>query len=105
MRLFGMRYVVGAVLAAAFMVLIAALTLPGDRWAIGIVVPDAGDLAGYAMAASTFLALARTFRSGGHIRVNLVLLSIGPRAYGLECWCLLVLGAIGPSSLPSQSSS
>jgi TRAP-type C4-dicarboxylate transport system permease small subunit len=97
MRLLGKLYAAGAVLAAVFMVLIAALTLSQVVGrAIGVVVPDAGDLAGYAMAAATFLALAHTFRSGGHIRVNLVLAHVGPRLrYGLECWCLLVLATIG----------
>src|SRR5215203_822449 len=97
MRLLGKLYAAGAVLAAVFMVLIAALTLAQVVGrAIGVVVPDAGDLAGYAMAAATFLALAHTFRSGGHIRVNLLLIHV-PRAVrrALECWCLAFLAVIG----------
>jgi TRAP-type C4-dicarboxylate transport system permease small subunit len=97
MRLLDRLYAAGAVLAAAFMVLIAALTLAQVIGRlIGVLVPDAGDLAGYAMAASIFLALAHTFRSGGHIRVNLLLTHVGLRLrHALECWCLAVLAAIG----------
>lgn len=97
MRLLDKLYAAGAVLAAVFMVLIAALTLAQVVGrAIGVVVPDAGDLAGYAMAAATFLALAHTFRSGGHIRVNLLLIHVPHRLrHLLECWCLAFLALVG----------
>ncbi len=39
----------------------------------GFIVPSAEDFAGYALAASTFLGLAYTFREGGHIRVTLLI--------------------------------
>ena len=108
MRLLGKLYAAGAVLAAVFMVLIAALTLSQVVGrAIGIVVPDAGDLAGYAMAAATFLALAHTFRSGGHIRVNLVLAHVGT-AFALRSRMLVPRSfwrRSEPSSPPSRSSS
>lgn len=79
------------------MVLIAALTLTGvGGRMLGVVVPDAGELAGYAMAASIFLALAHTFHSGGHIRVNLLLTHVGPRPrHALECWCLAFFAVVG----------
>jgi TRAP-type C4-dicarboxylate transport system permease small subunit len=97
MRFLDKLYAAGAALAAVFLVLIAALTLSQVIGrAIGVVVPDAGDLAGYAMAASIFLALAHTFRSGGHIRVNLLLIHVPRRLrHALECWCLALLTAIG----------
>ena len=90
-------YAGGAVLAAVFMVLIAALTLfQVVGRLLGAAVPDAGELAGYAMAASIFLALAHTFRTGGHIRVNLLLTHVRPSLRrALEYWCLAVLAAIG----------
>lgn len=44
----------------------------------GIIVPSAGDFAGYALAASTFLGLAYTFKEGGHIRVTLVIQRFSP---------------------------
>jgi TRAP-type C4-dicarboxylate transport system permease small subunit len=97
MRFLDKLYAAGAVLAAIALVLIAALTLSQVIGrVIGVLIPDAGDLAGYAMAASIFLALAHTFRSGGHIRVNLLLAHVGPRLrHALECWCLIVLAVIG----------
>lgn len=97
MRYLDKLYAAGAALAAVFMVLIALLTLAQVVGrAIGVVVPDAGDLAGYAMAAATFLALAHTFRSGGHIRVNLLLIHTPHRVrHALECWCLAFLALVG----------
>ncbi len=90
-------YAAGAVLAAVFMVLIAAITLLQVLGRmLGLAVPDAGEIAGYAMAASIFLALAHTFHSGGHIRVNLLLTHVGPRLRrALEYWCLAFLALVG----------
>lgn len=90
-------YAGGAVLAAVFMVAIAALTLfqVAGRL-LGAAVPDAGELAGYAMAAAIFLSLAHTFRSGGHIRVNLLLTHVRPGLRrALEYWCLALLAVLG----------
>jgi TRAP-type C4-dicarboxylate transport system permease small subunit len=90
-------YAGGAVLAAVFMVAIAALTLfQVVGRLLGAAVPDAGELAGYAMAAAIFLALAHTFRTGGHIRVNLLLARAPKRLRrGLEYWCLALLSVLG----------
>lgn len=49
------------------------------RW-FGVVIPSSGDIAGYLLAASSFLALAYSFRSGSHIRVSLFLQKLNPRA-------------------------
>lgn len=90
-------YTAGAVLAAVFMVLIAAITLfqVAGR-TLGAAVPDAGELAGYAMAAAIFLSLAHTFRTGGHIRVNLLLMHVRPGwRRVLEYWCLAVFAVTG----------
>ena len=58
---------------------------------IGLVVPWTAEFAGYAMAASTFLALASTFNSGGHIRVDLLLSHLPGRARrGAEILSLLL---------------
>ena len=90
-------YAAGAALAGVFMVLIAAMTLGQVIGRLlGARVPDAGELAGYAMAAAIFLSLAHTFRRGGHIRVNLLLAHVRPGARrALEYWCLAVLAALG----------
>jgi len=97
LRLLDKLYAAGGVLAAILMVLIAALTLAQVVGRlVGIVVPDAGELAGYAMAGATFLALAPTFRSGGHIRVNLLLAHVRPGLRrALEIWCLAFLTLVG----------
>jgi hypothetical protein len=97
MRFLDKVYAAGIILAAIFMVLIAGLTLAQVIGRLfGIVIPDAGDIAGYCMAGATFLALAHTFRSGGHIRVNLLLTHVprGTRRV-LEVWCVLFLCVVG----------
>jgi TRAP-type C4-dicarboxylate transport system permease small subunit len=56
---------------------------------LGVLVPGADDLAGYALMGSTFLALASTLRAGGHIRVTLLVRHASPRQrQALELWCL-----------------
>lgn len=83
-------YAAGAILAAICMVLIALLTLAQVVGRVlGVLVLDAGDFAGFAMAGSIFFALAHTLRTGGHIRVNLLLTRLSPRVRrGFEVWCL-----------------
>ena len=85
-------YAAGATLAAICMILIAALTLAQiiGRM-IGVLIIDAGDIAGFAMAGSIFFALAHTLRTGGHIRVNLLLTRLHGRVRKVaEFWCLAV---------------
>ena len=41
------------------------------RW-FHIIIPSTEDFSGYFLAAATFLALAYTFKSGGHIRVTIL---------------------------------
>lgn len=86
----------GAVLAAICLVLIALLTLTQVVGrAIGVLILDAGEIAGYAMAASIFLALAYTLREGGHIRVGLLLTHVNPQFRRvLEIWCLLAFSVL-----------
>lgn len=86
----------GAVLAAICLVLIALLTLAQVLGrVIGVMIVDAGAIAGYAMAASIFLALAYTLREGGHIRVGLLLTHVNPKIRRvLEIWCLLAFSVL-----------
>ncbi|MCP4207518.1 MAG: TRAP transporter small permease [Shimia sp.] len=42
-------------------------------------IPSYADFAGFMLAGATFLAMAYTLRSGGHIRVNLVVQNLSPR--------------------------
>lgn len=41
--------------------------------AIGLAVPSYTDFSGFLLVGASFLALAATFRAGGHIRVSLIL--------------------------------
>lgn len=57
---------------------------------LGIIVPSATELAAYAMAASTFLALANVLRAGHHIRVHLLIEKLPRRARRLlDLWTSL----------------
>ncbi|GAB3487593.1 TRAP transporter small permease [Marinomonas epiphytica] len=58
---------------------------------IGFIVPSAEDFAGYALAASTFLGLAYTFREGGHIRVTLVIQRFSSTSRRIQEGAILLL--------------
>lgn len=96
MRVLDALYRAGGVLAAIFLAIIAALTLAQIIGRLlGILVPAAAEFAGFAMAASSFLALAQTLRTGGHIRVSLLTARLSPGARrAVECWCLLLATAM-----------
>lgn len=57
----------------------------------GFIVPSAEDFAGYALAASTFLGLAYTFREGGHIRVTLLIQRFSPKPRKIQEGIILAL--------------
>ena len=89
-------YLACAWIAGLLMITLCALVV----WSIlarliGVFAGGANDFAGYVMAASTFLALAYTFRSGGHIRVALVLdnLPAAPRRIALTL-CLAIIAGL-----------
>lgn len=67
-------YLASGVLAAIFMmtILILIVLQMGARWS-GITFEGSTDFAGYAMAATSFLALAHAFGRGAHIRVSILL--------------------------------
>jgi len=83
-------------LAGASLVTIAVLVvLQIVARLLGVVVSSTAEFAGYAMAAASFLALAYTFNSGGHIRVGIVLDRLPPRhKLRLDALCLVVGSAI-----------
>ncbi len=65
--------VAGAIAGICIVVIcVTILVRVTGRW-FGVVIPSSGDIAGYLLAASSFLALAYSFRSGSHIRVSLFL--------------------------------
>jgi TRAP-type C4-dicarboxylate transport system permease small subunit len=92
MRILQWLYQGCGILAAISLMMIMGLILAQVIGRLfGIVVPSADEFAGYCMAASTFLALAYTFRSGGHIRVTMVIQNVPkPVAHLFEIICLLV---------------
>ncbi len=77
--------------AAGFLAMIALLTL-AQVVARQLGMPlESIELAGFCLAASTFLALAHTFAHGGHVRVAMLSGTLGPAARRwLEAWCCLV---------------
>lgn len=61
----------------------------------GLYLGGVNDFAGYVMATSTFMALAYTFRTNGHIRVGILLNGFtGPRRRMLETLCLGLMTAV-----------
>ncbi|WP_435141679.1 TRAP transporter small permease [Pseudopelagicola sp. nBUS_19] len=67
-------YRISGVIAACFMVLILLLIIAQmvARWS-SMTFPGSTEYAGYAMAATSFFALAFTLTQGGHIRVSILL--------------------------------
>jgi TRAP-type C4-dicarboxylate transport system permease small subunit len=73
-RLLEKLYTGAGILAGGCIVLITVMILLQivGRW-FGVIIPSTEDFSGYLLASSSFLALAYTFRQGGHIRVTLLL--------------------------------
>jgi len=77
-------------IAILFLIVIQMLA----RWT-GEVFPGAPDYAGYAMAAASFLAFANALNKGSHIRVSILLNSVGERVrFFLEVWCFAIGTAV-----------
>lgn len=91
-RFLDFLYDAAGCLAAFFMVATLAAVLAGiASREFGVFVRGTDAYAGYFMAGAGFLALAHTFKRGEHIRVTLILQSLGPgRRHALELWSLLV---------------
>ena len=66
-------YLGSGMLAGLFIIFITLMILSQiiGRW-FNIIIPSTEDFAGFFLAATTFLALAYTFRMGGHIRVTIL---------------------------------
>lgn len=65
----GAGYLAGACIVAITIMILVQIVA---RW-FGVIVPSTEDFSGYLLAATSFLALAHTFRHGGHIRVTLLI--------------------------------
>ena len=89
-------YLVGAWLAGALLVLLCLLVLYSIlARLVGWFAGGASDVAGYAMATSSFMALAYTFRTQGHIRVSILSQRLdGARRWALEIWAHFVIASV-----------
>lgn len=78
------------ILAAIFLGLIGVWELAQivSRW-FDVLVPGADVIAKFCLAAASFFALAYTFKTGGHIRVTLLIRQLpATRRRAFELWCL-----------------
>lgn len=57
-------------------------------------IPSYADFAGFMLAGATFLAMAYTLRSGGHIRVNLVVQRLSPRVVLIAEFLALTVASV-----------
>ena len=79
------------VIAAVAMVsILVAVTAQIVGRLIGVLVPSAPEIAGFSMAASSFMALAYTLREGGHVRVSLLILNLSSRVQRIVEGAVLV---------------
>ena len=85
-------YRLSGYIAAFFLILVATFILTGIASRIfGFYIRGLAEYSGYCMAASSFLALAYTFREKGHIRITLFLEKANKNIKRiLELWCLFV---------------
>jgi TRAP-type C4-dicarboxylate transport system permease small subunit len=61
----------------------------------GFLVASLAEIAGYLLAATSFLALAGTLKRGAHIRVTMALGALPPRArFAFELWALAAAAAL-----------
>ena len=89
-------YKIGAAVAGVLLVMLCCLVLFSiSSRMFGFYAGGATDLAGYVMATSTFLALAYTFRTDGHIRVALLIQNFhGAQRRLVELICLSVTSIV-----------
>ncbi|AVO37438.1 TRAP transporter small permease [Pukyongiella litopenaei] len=86
-------YRLGGLLAGVGLVCLCLLVLYSIlARLLGLYAGGATDFAGYVMATATFLALADTFRTNGHIRVQLLVQKIiGTPRRVIEILCLAIM--------------
>lgn len=91
-RLLDRVYLLCGALAAGFLAMIAILIVSQIiARSLNLFIPAANDFAGFCLAASSFLALAYSFRAGSHIRVTLLLQRLPPRwRHGFDLFSLAV---------------
>jgi TRAP-type C4-dicarboxylate transport system permease small subunit len=81
----------GVSMVASFGIIMLGVAARQFAWDI----PGLDGYAGYAIAATLFLALPGSLRHGDHIRVNMVLQKLSPGVRNIfEYWCLLVASGL-----------
>jgi TRAP-type C4-dicarboxylate transport system permease small subunit len=89
-------YRIAAILAALSLAgLLVMLALQIVVRAMGSMVVWSDDIASFLLVATSFLAMAGTFRNGVHVRVSLLVNRAGPRSRrALEIGCMLLCVAL-----------
>lgn len=89
-------YLVAAWLSGLLLILLFSLVLYSIlARLLGLFAGGATDFAGYVMATSTFMALAYTFRTHGHIRVSMLISHLhGNARRAVELFCLAMMSAL-----------
>lgn len=88
-------YQVCGLISAALLVTLTLLILASIVSRIaGVYLGGVSEFAGYAMAAGAFFGMPYAFRSGGHIRVSLLISNLSGRArWAFELWARGVIAA------------
>lgn len=82
-------------LAGIFLVAIAVLVVAQIvARLVGQQIPSADEFAGYSLAASSFLGLAYSFRSGSHIRVTLLTARLATKTQRVVLLLVLAYAAV-----------
>lgn len=79
---------------ALFTILALVIVQMVARW-MGLLFKGGAQYAGYAMAATSFLAMAYTFNHAAHIRVSLFVNAAGRWRRGVEIWCYTLAALAG----------
>lgn len=83
----------GALAALCLLIILAIIvTQMVCRW-MGIAFPGSTAYAGYFMASASFLAFAYALNADAHIRVSILLNSMGRFRYWGEVWCFTIATA------------
>ena len=80
----------GALILGITLIIMAQIV---GRW-FGIVIPSTDDFSGFMLAASSFLGLAYTLKTGGHIRVSLVIQRLPARYRKLQEFFVLIVAVL-----------
>lgn len=90
-RILDRVYVGAGILAALCMISILALIVAQmlARW-LSVAFPGSTDFAGYAMAATSFFALAYAFTRGAHIRVSVLLNINSATRFWLDAFAMFI---------------